>query len=48
MGNMGHIETERSQLHNKPPTLKIKEQRATSNYSHPNKSVVVYNIHQVS
>lgn len=48
MGDMGHMGTERSQLHYKPQTLQMKEQRAARNYSHPNESVAVYNFHQVS
>lgn len=45
---VGDTGTGRSQLHNKPQTLQTKEQRAASNYSHPDESVAVHNFHQVS
>lgn len=47
-GNVGHVGTERSQLHEKPWTLQMKEQRAAINCSHPSESVVVCILHQVS
>lgn len=47
-GNMGPMGMERSQLHNKPQTLQMKEQRVTINCSHPSESVMVCILHQVS